>query len=484
MRDRTARSPTSAAAAANFLGGNEGNDTLDGRGGNDTLNGAGGADHFIFDQAPGAANADLLEDFTSGSDKIHLDATVMSALGVSGNFAAGDARFFAAAGATGGHDADDRVVFNTSTGEVFYDADGNGAGAAQLFATLPRGNALAATDFVVDNGSAGGQVITGTAGNDSLTGTDGNDTLDGGAGTDTMNGGLGNDTYVVTAGDVLSDPGGIDTVLSDINWSLQAGFENLTATGTGPVQLTGDNDANVLTGNSGNNFFNPRGGDDTIQGGAGNDQVTLGGGGVPTYGNKLIDLGAGFDRLDFSGFARSAIVVDLAAGTLKGGGDAGQGSATLIGIEQVSGDGFNDRISGSAVAEALNGGGGNDTIDGRGGNDTLTGGLGADTFVFDTAPSAGNVDQVTDFVSASDRLNFDNATFTALGADGSFVAGDGRFAAGAGFTSGRDASDRLVYDTTTGNLYYDADGSGTGAAQLVATLQGHPALAATDIAVI
>jgi Ca2+-binding RTX toxin-like protein len=288
----------------------------------------------------------------------------------------------------------------------------------------------------------------------------------------------------VSAGDVLSDSGGIDTVQANITWALADGFENLTLTGTGNINATGNNAANVLIGNSGNNFFNPRGGDDTIQGGAGNDQVTLGGGGVPTYGNKVIDLGTGFDRLDFSGFARSAIQVDLAAGTLKGGGDAGQGSATLSGIENVVGDGFNDRLSGSAVAESLNGGGGNDTIDGRGGNDTLTGGTGADAFVFDTGPAAGNVDQVTDFVSATDRLNFDNATFTALGADGNFAAGDARFAAGAGFTSGRDASDRIVYDTTTGNLYYDADGSGAGAAQLVATLQGHPALAATDIAVI
>jgi Ca2+-binding RTX toxin-like protein len=300
-----------------------------------------------------------------------------------------------------------------------------------------------------------------------------------------MNGGLGNDTYVVTAGDVLSDPGGIDTVLSDINWSLQAGFENLTATGTGPVQLTGNNDANVLTGNSGNNFFNPRGGNDTIDGADGDDWVRLGGGGVPTYGNKLIDGNIGFDTLDFGGFARSAIVVDLAAGTLSGGGDAGQGSATLISIEQVIGDGFNDRLSGSAAAEALNGGGGgNDTIDGRGGNDTLTGGLGADAFVFDTAPASGNVDQVTDFVSATDRLNLENGVFTALGAAGNFAAGDARFASGAGFTSGRDASDRIVYDTTTGNLYYDADGNGAGAAQLFATIQGHPAVAATDITVI
>jgi Ca2+-binding RTX toxin-like protein len=449
------------------------------------LTGADGADNFIFDQTPGTANADRITDFASGADKLHLDAGVMTALGASGNFAAGDARFFAGAGATSGHDADDRVVYNTSTGQLFYDADGNGAGVAQLIATLQPGAALAATDIVVDNGGAtGGQFIQGTSGNDSLNGTPGNDTLDGGAGADTMNGGLGNDTYIVTAGDVLSDPGGVDTVLSGIDWTLADGFENLTLTGTANVSATGNNGVNVLTGNSGNNFFNPRGGDDTIQGGAGNDLVRLGGGGVPTYGNKAIDLGAGFDTLDFGGFGRSAIVVDLAAGTLFGGGEAGQGSARFTGIDQVIGDGFNDRLSGGAAAETLNGGGGNDTIDGRGGNDALTGGLGADAFVFDTTPGTGNAELVTDFVSATDKLSFDNAVFTALGADGNFVAGDARFAAGAGFTSGRDASDRLVYNTTLGQLFYDADGSGAGAAQLVATFQGHPAITPTDITVI
>ena len=318
----------------------------------------------------------------------------------------------------------------------------------------------------------------------SLTGTAGRDLLQGFGGADTMAGGAGNDTYIVGTGDVLSDTGGVDTVVSDITWSLADGFENLTATGTANVSLTGNNAANVLTGNSGNNFFNPRGGDDTLQGGAGNDQVTLGGGGVASYGNKVIDLGAGFDRLDFSGLAKSALVVDLAAGTLVGGGTGGAGSATLMSIEQVFGDGFADRLSGSAAAESLNGGGGNDTLDGRGGNDTLTGGLGADAFVFDTAPGAGNVDLVSDFVSATDKIDLENSVFTALGAAGNFAAGDARFAAGAGFTSGRDASDRIVYDTTTGNLYYDADGNGAGAAQLFATVQGHPAVAATDITVI
>src|SRR3954451_15841719 len=317
----------------------------------------------------------------------------------------------------------------------------------------------------------------------SLTGTAGGDLLQGFGGADTMSGGAGNDTYIVSTGDVLSDSGGTDTVLSDVSWALADGFENLTLTGTGNVAATGNNATNLLVGNSGNNFFNPRGGDDTIQAGAGNDLIRLGGGGVPSYGNKVIDGGAGTDQVEFGGFAKSAIVADLAAGTLKGGGDAGQGSATLTSIESVLGDAFNDQISGSAAAESLAGGAGNDTLDGRGGNDSLTGGAGADTFVFDTAPGTGNVDQVTDFVSATDKLSFDNAAYTALGSVGNFAAGDARFASGAGLTSGQDASDRLIYNTTTGQLFYDADGNGAGASQLIATLQGHPNLAATDIVV-
>jgi len=181
---------------------------------------------------------------------------------------------------------------------------------------------------------------------------------------------------------------------------------------------------------------------------------------------------------------QSAIVADLTLGTIRGGGVGGAGSATVTSVEHVIGAGFNDSIKGSAAAETLEGREGNDTLSGMGGNDTLVGGTGTDSFVFAAAPSAGNVDLISDFVSGADKAAFDNAVFTALGADGNFVAGDARFAAGAGFTSGHDASDRIVYNTTTGQLFYDADGSGAGAAQLVATFQGAPAIAATDITVL
>jgi Ca2+-binding RTX toxin-like protein len=501
--------------------GNLPNYSLEGAAGNDTLIGApdstdgmtggAGSDVFAFlrlsSNASGFGGGDNVFDFVSGTDTLQLDNTGFANLGAPGRFSPGDERFFLGNAA---HDASDRVIFADATGRLLYDPDGTGPAQALMIARI---QGLVATDIVVVGeaappppasiaGTAGNDSLTGTAGNDSilgLAGSDtinalgGNDTLDGGAGIDNLNGGFGNDTYIVGAGDVLSDTDGIDTVVSDANWSLADGFENLTLTGTANLTATGNNAANVLVGNSGNNFFNPRGGDDTIQAGAGNDLIRLGGGGVPTYGTKVIDGGAGFDTLDFGGFARSAFSVNLATGSLGGGGEAGQGTARLAGIEAVIGDGFNDALVGSAGADSLNGGGGNDAVSGGAGNDTLEGGVGIDTlnggagldsFVFHQAPPAGGVDFITDFTSGSDKLLFDNAAFTALGADGAFAAGDGRFLAGPGRSSGSDASDRLIYDTTAGTLWYDADGSGQGSSQQIATLVGHPALAATDITVI
>ena len=358
-----------------MLFGEEGDDTLIGGAGSDLLSGGAGADSFVFDVAPGTANADAISDFETGIDKIHLDASVMTALGASGNFAASDARFWTG---TAAHDADDRVIFNAANGELRYDADGNGAGAAQLIANLQGGRTMVASDIAVDNGTTGGGggTITGTPGNDSLTGTAGNDTLDGLGGADTMNGLAGDDTYIVTAGDVLSDSGGNDTVVAGLSWALSASFENLTLTGSTNLDGSGNFFANRLVGNSANNI-----------------------------------------------------------------------------------------------------------LKGRDGNDTLTGGGGNDFFDFVTAPSAASADVITDFASG-DRLRLDDGAHAGIGAVGNWTAGDARFWSGAGVTSGHDANDRVVYNTTTGALYYDADGSGAGAAVLVATLQGAPAVSATDISVI
>jgi Ca2+-binding RTX toxin-like protein len=174
-------------AAGQTLTGQGGSDTLSGAGGVDTLWGGTAADSFVFRET-GTANADRISDFASGSDKIVLDATVMSALGANGNFAAGDMRFVANSTGTA-QDASDRIIYETDTRQVWYDADGNGTAAArQLLATLQTGATLAATDIVVEGGSSGMHVV-GTSGNDTLVGGDGNDTLEGLAGDDALFGG-------------------------------------------------------------------------------------------------------------------------------------------------------------------------------------------------------------------------------------------------------------------------------------------------------
>src|SRR6185312_13702641 len=169
------------------LNGNGGNDWIEGGAGNDSLNGGGDQDSYAFREF-GAANADVITDFGSNWDNIQLGAAGFSAIGASGRFAAGDVRFYAAAGATGGHDADDRIVYNTSTGQLFYDADGSGAVAAQLIGTIQNHSSVRATDIWVFAGENAGQTITGTPGDDHLVGGPGNDTLDGLAGTDTLEG--------------------------------------------------------------------------------------------------------------------------------------------------------------------------------------------------------------------------------------------------------------------------------------------------------
>jgi Ca2+-binding RTX toxin-like protein len=143
-------------------------------------------------------------------------------------------------------------------------------------------------------------------------------------------------------------------------------------------------------------------------------------------------------------------------------------------------------LKGMAGGDNLDGGKGDDVLHGGNGKDMLHGGGGADAFVFgvtDTSIAATNADLINDFKSTIDHIDFDNALFTQIGST-NFGASDARFYAAAGAKAGHDTNDRIIYDTASGKLYYDADGSNAGAVVLVATLQGHPTVAATDIHVI
>lgn len=143
--------------------------------------------------------------------------------------------------------------------------------------------------------------------------------------------------------------------------------------------------------------------------------------------------------------------------------------------DAINGTSGNDTLKGTAGVDKISGGAGADLLYGKGGSDQLIGGAGHDKFVFDTA-FGGTIDEVLDFNPAEDVFYLDNAIFTKLGS-GSLSSP--RKIWGTNLESGagahaNDSNDFLAYDKTTGNLSYDADGSGHGAPIVFAHL--HPGL--------
>lgn len=152
------------------------------------------------------------------------------------------------------------------------------------------------------------------------------------------------------------------------------------------------------------------------------------------------------------------------------------------GNDVLLGDAGNDQIFGESGNDTLYGGIGADRLSGGIGIDTLVGGSGADSFIFATAPNATtNRDIITDFYRVDDSMLLENAIFTKLGAAGTMSS--------AFFTSNtagvaRDANDYIVYESDTGKLFYDADGSGRGAPVLIATLSNKAVITYADFIVI
>jgi hypothetical protein len=127
----------------NLLVGGRGNDTLSGGLGADTLTGAAGADVYAFNSALGGGNIDDIGGYSVPQDTIQLENAVFTALGA-GALAAG--AFYIGAAA---HDADDRIIYNASSGALLYDADGAGGADAVQFAVMAHNLAMTATDFLV-----------------------------------------------------------------------------------------------------------------------------------------------------------------------------------------------------------------------------------------------------------------------------------------------------------------------------------------------
>ena len=182
----------------------------------------------------------------------------------------------------------------------------------------------------------------------------------------------------------------------------------------------------------------------------GNDSLTGGGFADILFGQE------GHDRLS-GGFANDRLFGGDGNDRINGGGDD----------DEIRCGAGNDRANGGAGDDRVRGDSGNDRLDGGLGADLLTGGSGFDRFTFSTPLGPENVDTINDFRS-SDTIVLDNDVFTGLTAG---VLRGSAFRVG---TTAGDSSDRIIYDTVSGALYFDPDGVG-GANQIqFATIAGSP----------
>ncbi|HEB69784.1 MAG TPA: calcium-binding protein, partial [Desulfobulbus sp.] len=134
----------------NSLYGNDGDDILAGGLGNDYLKGGAGNDTFVFDSAlDGSANRDTIADFASGRDKVQLDNSIFTALVNEGILS--ETNFHASASGIAG-DENDYILYNTTSGTLLYDGDGNGSGVAVEFARLSTKPDINADDFIIAAG--------------------------------------------------------------------------------------------------------------------------------------------------------------------------------------------------------------------------------------------------------------------------------------------------------------------------------------------
>jgi Ca2+-binding RTX toxin-like protein len=362
-------------------------------------------------------------------------------------------------------------VFRAETADdVIEEAVGGGTDAvyAAVSYTLGAGQEIEMLSAIIPSSSAALN-LTGNEFGQTIIGTAGSNELIGAGGGDVMAGGLGNDFYrIENAGDFILESvgGGTDAAyvaLALSGYTLNAGAEvellsAIVPSSTVAFDLTGNEFGQTIIGTAGVNVLIGGGGDDVLAGGAGNDLYR-----VEDAGDVVVEnAGGGSDAVYavVSYTLPSAYEIEVLAAI----------SRTSTAALNLTGNGYSNTIFGSDGANV---------IDGKGGNDALVGYGGADVFAFTTALGVGNVDAVFGFIAGTDKIGLDDAVFGDIGTPGAFNAN--AFVVG---SAAADADDRIVYNQVTGQLFYDADGNGGGAAILFATLQGAPALTVSDFQVI
>ncbi|MFD2055713.1 M10 family metallopeptidase C-terminal domain-containing protein [Mesorhizobium calcicola] len=463
-------------SGADTLIGNSGNNVLDGRGGADTMQGGLGSDTYYVDNlgdhvidviGQGTDNVQAYVSFNlSGQELENLQLRSAANINGTGNSIAniingnsGNNIIDGLGGAdtmSGAQGNDTYYVDNA--GDHVIEGLGGGTDNVQAYVSFNMGGQDLENLQLRTSASING---TGNSIANIINGNSGNNIIDGLGGADTMSGAQGDDTYYVdNAGDHVIDVigHGTDNVQAYVSFNLSGQeLENLQLRSAANINGTGNSIANIINGNSGNNIIDGLGGADTMSGAQGNDTYY-----VDNVGDHVIDvIGQGIDNV------QAYVSFNLSGQELE--------NLQLRSSASING-------TGNSIANVIGGNSGNNIINGLGGNDTLSGSTGQDTFVFTTALNAStNVDTITDFSVADDTIWVDNAIFAALGGNGTLTA-DQFIKNTTGFAG--DGNDHIVYETDTGWLYYDSNGSVAGGSTHFATLAANLAVTNADFVVV
>ena len=468
------------------LHGDDGDDILDGGTGADTMAGATGDDAYFVDNAGDV----VIEVANEGYDVIYagvsyalaadsfvevlatIDNTASTPLTLIGNefanYVTGNAGANILDGGAGpdqlwGRGGDDSYYADAGDDVVEYDGDGYDILYARSSYALGIGQSIEVL-ATIDNNAATAINLTGNALSNYIVGNAGANTLDGGGGDDQLWGREGDDSYIADMNDIVLEYAGqgSDILYATASYILAAGLsiETLATAdnnATTSINLTGNELDNYVTGNAGANTLDGGTGSDTLWGRAGDDSYFA-------DGNDVVreDAGQGSDIV----YARGSFVLG-----------AGVSVEILATADNTASTALN--LTGNELANYVTGNAGANVLDGGAGADQLFGRGGTDTFAFTSALGNGNVDHILDFMSGGlDRIALDDAVFAGL-TPGALP--QGAFAVG---SSAQEADDRILYNSQTGQLFFDADGSGAGAAILFAIVTPGTGLSASDFTVI
>lgn len=423
-------------SSTNLIEGLDGQDTLDGKVGADTLQGGISNDTYIIDSTDtiaedtvGGAGVDMVQanfNYTLGANLENLILTGASVSGTGnelGNFLTGNNLNNSLSGNNGndtiqGNGGADTLQGGLNDDTYMIDATdtitetlSGGIDSVQatfsytLIPNLENIELLGTGDFAATGdinankltGNSGNNTLTAASGNDTLTagsgddvlyGGNGDDSLEGGLENDTLYGGIDNDVYVLNSPEDVKDVinesvnSGTDQVNSVFSYTLQNEFENLVLIGTENINGTGNDVANSLIGNSGNNVLNGLASSDIMAGGLGNDIYVIERNTDTVVEAKVL----GIDSVESS--VNYLLGNDVENLVLTGTAITGTGNE------------LNNYLVGNNSSNNLAGNAGNDSLDGGAGNDTMIGSTGNDVYIVDTLQ-----DIVTETSSISSEID-------------------------------------------------------------------------------